>query len=140
MSQILDNVFIASVDETFHDHVLKSKVTHFLNVASELDIIERVNHTYHKIAIADDDEHSDIRDILLPCITWIHDALQQNTGGAVCVHCLEGKSRSVCVCIAYMCEYHNMTFDEALCIVANKRPIVDIFPLYKKQLRDWTIR
>lgn len=136
MSQILVNLYIASVDETFHDDALKTNATHFLNVASELNILDRVHHSYHKIGIADDDEHSDIRDILIPCITWIHDALH-HAKSVVCVHCLEGKSRSVCVCIAYLCKYHKMTFADALDLVTTKRPCVDIFPLYKDQLKSW---
>ena len=135
MSQILENLYIASVEETFKDEKLKSSVTHFLNVASEIMITERVNHIYKKIAITDDDENNNITYILDDCIEWIHQVLQN--GGIICIHCLEGKSRSVCVCIAYMCYYLNMKYEEAFNIIISKRNFIDIFPLYEKQLREY---
>lgn len=133
MSKILDNLYVAGVDETYHDEQLKSHVTHFLNVASELMIKERVDYGYKKIGIKDDDRNSDIRSILLDCINWIDSVIEE--GGSVCVHCLEGKSRSVCVCIAYLCCKMNWEFEDAYEWVKQQRPCIDIFPLYFEQLR-----
>ena len=134
MTQIIDRIFIAGVDETYST-AIKSKVTHFLNVASEIVISERVDHIYTKIAIPDDDEYSDITTILDDCLAWIYNAIKN--GGSVCIHCLEGKSRSVCVCIAYICVYMKYTYDDAYIIVVKKRPHIDIYPLYESQLRSW---
>lgn len=133
MSKILDNLYVAGVDETYEDKHLKSKVSHFLNVASELMITSRVDHEYKKIGINDDDINSDIRSILLDCINWIDDVL--SNGGSVCVHCLEGKSRSVSVCIAYLCCKQNWNFQEAYEWIKSQRPIIDIYPLYYQQLK-----
>ena len=135
MSKIISNLYVASVEETFKNEDLKVCVTHFLNVASEVLISERVNHVYKKIAIPDDDDNSDIRIIIEPCLEWIHTALEN--GGSVCVHCLEGKSRSVCICIAYMCYYMNMTYEQAYTTIYDKRPCIDIFPLYESQVKEW---
>jgi len=133
MSKIVDNLFVAGVDETYKNEELKASVTHFLNVASEVEIAERVDHGYHKVGINDDDDKCDIRTILPESIEWINKVVQE--GGSVCVHCLEGKSRSVCVCIAYMCCCLGWNFDEALERVQIARPCLDIWPLYKEQLR-----
>lgn len=133
MSKVLDNLYIAGLEETYKDDVLKSQVSHFLNVASELMISCRVDHGYKKIGIKDDDINSDIRSILLDCINWMDDVISQ--GGSVCVHCLEGKSRSVCVCIAYLCCKLNWEFDEAHKWIKSQRPCIDIYPLYFQQLR-----
>lgn len=135
MSKILDTLYVAGVQETFDDKQLTSNVTHMLNVANEVMISERIDHIYHKIGINDDDVYSDISTIILPCVEWIHDAIKGN--GVVCVHCLEGKSRSVCICIAYMCCYHNMTFDNAIKDIKRVRPCIEIFPIYEQQLRNW---
>ena len=132
MSMILENLYVSGVEETYHNEVLKEKVTHMLNVASEIMIKDRVNHVYKKIGINDDDMNSDIRSILLDCITWIDDAIE--SGGVVCVHCLEGKSRSVCVCIAYLCIKQGWTFHDAVEWVKTQRPEIDIYPLYLRQL------
>lgn len=133
MSKILDNLYVAGVEETYHDEYLKLQVSHFLNVASELVITSRVDHGYKKIGINDDDINSDIRSILLDCINWIDDVI--SNGGSVCVHCLEGKSRSVCVCIAYLCCKQNWSFQEAYEWIKSQRPIIDIYPLYYQQLK-----
>lgn len=39
MSKILTNLYVAGVEETYKDEVLKSQVSHFLNVASELTFL-----------------------------------------------------------------------------------------------------
>lgn len=135
MSKVLDNLYVAGAEETFKDEVLKSQVTHFLNVASEVEISNRVDHGYRKIAINDDDINCDIRSILLDCINYIAEI--HINGGSVCVHCLEGKSRSVCVCIAYMCCNLGWDFDEACKWMQKQRPCIDIFPLYLEQLRTY---
>lgn len=133
MSKVIDNLYVAGVEETYKNEALKSQVTHFLNVASELDIHTRVDHGYRKIAINDDDINCDIRSILLDCINYIDTII--NNCGIVCVHCLEGKSRSVCVCIAYLCCKLEWDFDEAVKWIQQQRPQVDIYPLYLQQLR-----
>jgi protein-tyrosine phosphatase len=134
MAKILDNLYVAGAEETYEAD-LKSKVTHFLNVASEVIIHERVDHGYKKIGINDDDNNCDIRTILSDCIVHIHNVLCD--GGSICVHCLEGKSRSVCVCIAYMCCKLGWDFDEAYNHVKKQRPCIDIYPLYYEQLCEY---
>lgn len=133
MSKVVVNLYVAGVDETYKDDKLKSQVSHFLNVASELEIKSRVDHVYKKIGINDDDVNCDIRSILLDCVNWIDDVISK--GGSVCVHCLEGKSRSVCVCIAYLCCKQKWDFNEAYDWIKLQRPSIDIFPLYFQQLR-----
>lgn len=135
MSKVLEDLYVAGVEETYKDEALKSKVTHFLNVASEVEISDRVDHGYKKIAINDDDINCDIRSILLDCINYIDMVISH--GGSVCVHCLEGKSRSVSVCIAYMCCKLGWDFDEALKWMKQQRPCIDIYPLYLQQLRTY---
>lgn len=132
MSFITDHLCVASFDEAYDDDV-KTKVTHFLNVASEIMVSSRANHVYKKIGIADDDINSDIRSILTEAIEWIDKVMRDQ--GVVCVHCWEGKSRSVCVCIAYLCLKQNWSFLGALAHMKFVRPDIDIFPQYQQQLR-----
>lgn len=135
MTEITKHLYVASVEETFKDKYLKSNVTHFLNVANEVMINERVNHTYKKIGINDDDNEENICDIIKPCLEWMHSVINDN--GIVCVHCLEGKSRSICVCIAYLCYYNEMSYEDAYELIKNKRSNIDIFPKYETQLKKW---
>lgn len=135
MTQITSNLWVGSLDDAFDPAIIKN-VTHILNVASELEILPRLHHKYIKIAVNDDDKNTDITTILDECIDWITQAHNEDNG-TVLVHCLEGKSRSVCVCLAYMCVRLGMSFQDALDLIKTKRPIIDIFPLYQRQLEDY---
>ena len=101
LTQVLPGLFVGTVEDSFDRFILaKEKVTHILNVASELDINERVDLVYKKIALDDDSYDDDIRDILPESLKFIDSALKNN--GIIIVHCLEGKSRSICVILAYI--------------------------------------
>lgn len=134
MSQILDNLFVGSLDDAYHSDV-PDKVTHILNVAEELHLLDRLNHVYKKIGVEDDDENEDITRIIMQCVEWIEDSV--DCGGKVLVHCLEGKSRSVCVCIAYLCLSLGYTFQDAYNLVELKRPCIDVYPMYLQQLEEY---
>lgn len=136
MSFITDNLCVASFDEAYDDHV-KNNVTHFLNVASEIMVSSRANHDYKKIGIADDDINSDIRSILPDAMNWIEQAITKR--GIVCVHCWEGKSRSVIVCIAYLCIKENWDYNYTLNYIRGIRPEIDIYPPYLQQLRMYLL-
>ena len=131
MSKITEDLYVGSYEDAFNETII-SNVSHILNVAKEINVFDRVNHIYKKIAIEDDDIHEDIRVILNESIKFIDEALSNN--GKVLIHCWEGKSRSICVCIAYLCVRYNMTLANALKLVKIRRPETDIFPLYFDQL------
>ena len=134
LTQVLPGLFVGTVEDSFDRFILaKEKVTHILNVASELDINERVDLVYKKIALDDDSYDDDIRDILPESLKFIDSALKNN--GIIIVHCLEGKSRSICVILAYMILFCNVGFTESLEYLKQIRPIIDIFPQYLEQTR-----
>lgn len=104
-------------------------------MVSELNIPERVDHNYLSIGINDDDPLDDIIRIVPECMNFIHD----NISSGVLVHCLEGKSRSVCIVLLYLKLYHNIDIDESVITLAKHRD-VDIYPLYLSQIKLYSIR
>lgn len=135
MTEIIPRIFVGSFDDSFEDTVL-DKVTHILNVASEINIESRANHIYLKCGINDDDHNDDIRNILESCAEFINKAYQE--GGSILIHCWFGKCRSVCACIYFLCtrlKDKKYKFEDALNLLKQKRPQIDIFPLYEHQLR-----
>lgn len=130
MSKITDHITVGSVEESFN---LQSNIKSVLNVASEIDIEYRINHIYKKIATNDDDPNCDITSILPDCISFIKE------NKPTFIHCLEGVSRSVCVCIAYLVIEEKYTFNDALELLKNKRNIdaFHVFPLYLEQLEKY---
>lgn len=132
MSLIVDNLIVASFEESFDEDLLAShKVTHVLNVASECEVCNegRQNLIYAKHAIGDDDADASMIDILSACMSFLDGA------NVTIVHCLEGKSRSVCVVLAYMCLRLGWQWDDALAHVRGVRPCISPFPKYLRETR-----
>lgn len=112
MTCITINLWIGSIEDA-HDATVLAHVTHILNVAEEMYLLNKSQtHEYTKIAIADDDSKSDIQTILPDCIAWMYEVIE-NEKGRVLVCCLTGESRCICVAIAYLCIKCGMSFDRA---------------------------
>lgn len=133
MTEIIPRVFVGSFEDAFDDKIIDN-VTHIVNVASEIHVLSRANHKYLRCGIEDDDYESDIRTILEPCAQFIDDAY--SNGGRILIHCWFGKCRSVCTCIYFLCTRLDYDIEDAIDLLKQKRPDVDIFPLYEYQLRQ----
>jgi len=55
-------------------------------------------------------------------LEWMDHAIKR---GAVLVHCVEGISRSVTICLAWLMSRHRMTYKDAVAYVESKRPGAD---------------
>lgn len=132
MSKIINKLFVGSLDEAFNDNITKD-IQSMLNVASELDLLPRIEHRYKKISINDDDPNEDITVYINEAVEWIDNEILQNN--SVLVHCLEGRSRSVCICIAYLIIKQNYTYEDAINHLKLYAKYYDPYPLYLEQLR-----
>ena len=138
MTEILPNLILGSLDESFDRNILKKyNVSHILNVANEINIDNRVGLLYKKYGIDDDDDNSDIRVILDDCIDFIKNAHENN--GIVFVHCWFGMSRSVCIILVYMVIVLNWEFNDVYIHIKNLRPIIDVWELYLIQIKQYII-
>lgn len=136
MSYVIDNIVVGSFQESFDYNILeKWNVTHILNVATELNVNERVERSYVKHAVPDDCPDTDITTIFDACIQYIDSAHKAH--GCVFVHCLEGKSRSVCVVLAYLVTKRHWSFDAVLSSIMMHRPQIDPYPIYLDQTRAY---
>ena len=106
-----------------------------------------------KFGLDDDCPTENIARILEPTLHVINTYHKQKR--AVMVHCLDGKSRSVVVCMAYMIKFCNetwhsksasllssaepttITLESAYAKIKSLRPQIDVFPTYLIQLRKW---
>lgn len=131
MTEIYKNLYVGSLEDAFDDNILKN-VQSILNVASELNIPERINHNYLHLGINDDDLTENICKIIPQCLNFIH----ENINKGILIHCLEGKSRSICIAIIYLKIYKKINIDYNIEYIKNKRDI-DIFPLYLKQIKSY---
>lgn len=136
MSKITDHLFIGSLDDAFNDEFLDSNgITCIVNVASELNIPERVRHQYLWLGVDDDSETDDITRILPKTLNYITSNI--DSGRKVLIHCLEGKSRSVCVGLAYLSLVQCIDPLNALRKVQASRPCAIPWPRYFEQTTSY---
>jgi len=126
-------LWVGDVEDAFDATALSlAGVRTVLNVASELNFAGRLGVVYEKAGIPG----SDIQSILPRCLHVIQ------RGGPTLVHCLEGKSRSVCVALAYLCLVQHLDWNawtRAVQHLAGLRSQMDVFPLYLAQTRDFVV-
>eukprot|EP00930_Biecheleria_cincta_P069110 TRINITY_DN56892_c0_g1_i1.p1 TRINITY_DN56892_c0_g1~~TRINITY_DN56892_c0_g1_i1.p1 ORF type:complete len:693 (-),score=150.86 TRINITY_DN56892_c0_g1_i1:130-2157(-) len=105
-------------------HLLrKLGVTDVMNCTQDLpepSVEELGNIRWHRLALADV-ESQDLNAAFQKALEILRKV--KSEGGKTLIHCHEGKSRSVSVCVAYlMCE-NQMTLAESLAFVKSKRPV-----------------
>jgi len=132
MTEIYKNIYVGSLEEAFNNKII-SKVGSILNVAKDLNIPERVDHNYLHLGINDDDPSENIIDIVEHCIDFI----TVNIKKGVLIHCLEGKSRSICIALIYLNIWENKNIDYMIEEISQLRK-VDIYPLYLKQIKEYS--
>lgn len=136
MAKVLSNLFLGSLDDALNPEVT-DHVTHILNVSHEVHFINPEPHICRNICATDEDNVADITCIIMQSVQWIEEATE--SGGKVLVYCLDGKSRSVCVCIAYMCLRLGYDFEDALHTLVSNRKLrnIDIYPTHLQQLEEY---
>eukprot|EP00931_Biecheleriopsis_adriatica_P072731 TRINITY_DN47146_c0_g1_i1.p1 TRINITY_DN47146_c0_g1~~TRINITY_DN47146_c0_g1_i1.p1 ORF type:complete len:680 (+),score=196.20 TRINITY_DN47146_c0_g1_i1:106-2145(+) len=105
-------------------HLLRQLgVTHILNCTQDLPAPsdeELGDLKWHRLCLADV-ENQDLGEALEEGLQLIDQV--QSAGGKMLIHCHEGKSRSVSLCVAYLIARQQMPLADALAFVKSKRPI-----------------
>lgn len=132
-TQIIDNLWLGAISsacnrEKLHDHNIQTIVSAFLG--SSADYPYDFNYERAKLRDVNDEDILSEFTRLLPII---HKELL-NGKGVLC-HCHFGRSRSASIVAAYLIYYKNMTTDEALVFLKDKRSQVNPNPGYIEQLR-----
>ena len=136
MSLITDHIVLAGIKEvTAEVHSKKLKITHILNVASEI-VTDRNDYVYRHHGVSDDHPKSDIRTTLDANIRFMHEAVLG--GGRVMVHCYSGMSRSAITVMAYLVKHHGLSAVDAYHKVLARRSIVDPWPNYLRRFQEWS--
>lgn len=140
MTEIVPGLWIGSVSDAFDTHLLRrAGVTTLLNVAEELEFAGRIGVEYAKIGISDDSDDEDMRTILPDAVAFLERVVLRK-GGAVMVHCLEGRSRSVCIALAFAVTCLGCHFDECLASIRARRPDADPWLPYLSQTKSFCSR
>lgn len=134
-SHIIDNIFLGSAynaasNTTLRDNDIKS----ILNMTEEISnyFVADVNFEYKQCKLYDNNKES-ISNYLEVAHQQIIDSQER---GNILVHCYAGRSRSATVVIYYVMKKLNITPDEAIEYVKQRRPCINPTILFKQELEN----
>lgn len=128
MSKILSNIYIGSLDDSFNNNNCEC----ILNVASEINLLNRLDVEYKKIAI---NKSEDIRLIIPDCIDYINKNIKK--GYKIFIHCSDDQSRCICIAIAYLCIERYLTFYQAVDLIKKKSKVFNPDPKLLDQVKSY---
>lgn len=135
MSQILPRLYLSNRTMANDVYELKKAgITHILNVSDVPDTVPKFVQGYQQINIPDLPSEP-IGLYFKGSADFISNALQVNEANKVLVHCAAGISRSATIVISYLVQKQNMTLQNALQLVREKRPCICPNPGFLKQLK-----
>ena len=140
ITEIYPNIYISGyIIANDIDFLLKNNFTHVLNCCSGSSLMNNtpsvnyMNIKYLKINLRDD-PNADIINPLFLTINFIEDEEKNNK---ILFHCVEGVSRGATLLIAYLMWKNNISRDDGISLVKNKRNCVDINFGFMVQLSKW---
>lgn len=83
----------------------------------------------------EDSVFQDLTDSFWQALKFVENA--NKTGGNVLVHCRRGISRSAALCVAYLMDDRDMSYDDAVSLLKRQRPSVNINQGFEDQLRTF---
>ena len=122
ITEIINRIFIGSYQNAKnYEELEKNNIKYILNCASECKNLFEDKIKYLKLDIKDQNDFP-IQDYFEKGIQFIIDSLNNNDGN-ILIHCMEGKSRSTTILMAYLIECKNETTNSAYKILKNKRQL-----------------
>ncbi|GAB6023428.1 phosphatase [Chamberlinius hualienensis] len=134
IDKIDSGLFIGSLTAASNVSTLKAHgITHVLTVDTEPlpDHIKEKSQCRTLYVQADDRPHVDLLSHFDEAIEFIKDGMKT---GAVLIHCFFGVSRSATLAIAHIMKQTNLSVQEAVARVKEKRPVISPNPGFMAQL------
>ena len=122
ITEIIDKIFIGSyLNAKSYEELEKNNIKYILNCASECKSLFEDKIKYLKLDIKDQNDFP-IQDYFEKGIQFILDSLNNNDGN-ILIHCMEGKSRSTTLLMAYLIKCQNENTNSAYKILKSKRQL-----------------
>ena len=122
ITEIINNIFIGSyLNAKNWNELEKNNIKYILNCATECKNIFEDKIKYLKLDIKDQNDFP-IQDFFDKGIQFIQESVNNNDGN-ILIHCMEGKSRSTTLLMAYLIKYKNENTNSAYKIVKSKRQL-----------------
>ena len=122
ITEIINNICIGSyLNAKNWNELEKNNIKYILNCATECKNIFEDKIKYLKLDIKDQNDFP-IQDFFDKGIQFIQESVNNNDGN-ILIHCMEGKSRSTTLLMAYLIKYKNENTNSAYKIVKSKRQL-----------------
>ena len=135
-THIIDNIFLGSAFNAGSYITLKKlDIKVIFNVTHEISNSYNKEFKYHKYGIYDNNQTS----IEKKLDKIYNDILKYKKDTNILIHCYMGASRSVSVVIYYLIRKYNMSVDDEIDYVKNRRKIIKISYRFAKDLAKYQI-
>jgi protein-tyrosine phosphatase len=131
-THIIDNIYLGSAFNAASYSTLKSlNIKNIINVTQEITpYFEHYNEFNYKVYKLYDNNNDDINIYLDDSYEYIN-----NISENILVHCYMGSSRSATIVIYYLMKKYNMTLEESINFVKEKRNIVNLTNKFCEELQ-----
>lgn len=132
---IMDGIYLGSSFNASNYDILKElNIGLVINITTEISCYFPQYFEYKKYHIEDNNIDS-IKDILNSTFIDIK-TFKRKSNKNILIHCFMGASRSAAAVIHYICKTENILLDEAINIVKDKRPVINLSKQYIKDLYE----
>ena len=122
ITEVFNKVFIGSyANAKDKEELEKNNIKYILNCASECSNLFEDKIKYLKLDIKDQNDFP-INEYFDKGANFINESLNNNDGN-ILVHCMQGKSRSTCLVMAYLIKYKKEDTNSAYKILKAKRKL-----------------
>lgn len=131
---------VGSIGSAYNKDKLKAqKITHILCLSQVIRLMFTDDFIYQRTVMIDKPDFN-VSSVLDECFVFIEQVRkihEENEGQAkLLVHCMQGKSRCISVCCAYLIKYHKYTYKDALSAIKEVRPIADPNSGFRAKLKE----
>lgn len=131
-THIIDNVYLGSAFNSACYRMLKEiGINIIINVTREIQNYFPDDFTYKKYDLYDDNKED-----VSPYLEDSYDFITENADKKIFVHCFMGASRSASIVIYYLMKKHNMTIENAIAFLRDKRKIVNLTIKFRDNLNE----
>ena len=134
-------IFVGSAGSAYHlENLRDAGITHIVCLCSSVKHAFPEAFTYMPLVELSDDSSKESLEqfttVHRACVAFIISALESDPANRVLVHCKQGKSRSVAICVAFLRYQFGMSYKAALAAVRVARPEASPNSMFEKFLQQ----